>query len=89
MLLITLCFSLYVVLDHIIIGQFLHHIRKKPKRKKRKLSTISLFNTSNFNNYTGCIKKLNKSEFTPRLCKAPHCRQFFIEIGCLGTNNVV
>ena len=50
MLLITLCFSLYVVLDHIIIGQFLHHIRKKPKRKKRKLSTISLFNTSNFNN---------------------------------------
>ena len=39
--------------------------------------------------YTGCIKKkLNKSELAFRLCKAPQCTKFFIDIGCLGTNNV-
>ena len=39
--------------------------------------------------YTGCIKKpLNKSEIAFRLRKAPQCRKFFIEIGCLGTYNV-
>ena len=39
---------------------------------------------------TGCIKKkLNKPEIALRLCKAPQCTKFFIEIGCLGINNVV
>ena len=39
--------------------------------------------------YTGCIKKkLNKPEIALRLCKAPQCTKFFIEIGCLGTYNV-
>ena len=41
-------------------------------------------------NNTGCIKKkLNKPEIAHRLCKAPQCTKFFIEIGCLGTDNVV
>ena len=40
--------------------------------------------------YTGCIKKkLNKPEIAHRFCKAPQYTKFFIEIGCLGTNNVV
>ena len=34
-------------------------------------------------------KKLNKPEIAHRLCKAPQCTKFFIEIGCLGTDNVV
>ena len=34
-------------------------------------------------------KKLNKSEFAPRLYKALQCTKFFIETDCLGTNNVV
>ena len=37
---------------------------------------------------TGCIKKLNKSEIALRLCKAPQCTKFFIEIGCFGFYNV-
>ena len=42
-----------------------------------------------FHQTTGCIKKLNKPEIALRLCKAPQSTTFFIEIGCLGTNNVV
>ena len=38
--------------------------------------------------YTGCIKKLNKSEIVLRLCKAPQCTKFFIEMSCYGTYNV-
>ena len=34
-------------------------------------------------------KKLNKPEFALRLCKAPQCTKFFIEIGLLGTDDVV
>ena len=34
-------------------------------------------------------KKLNKLEIALRICKAPQCTKFFIEIGCLGTDNVV
>ena len=34
-------------------------------------------------------KKLNKPEIAHGLCKAPQCTKFFIEIGCLGTDNVV
>ena len=34
-------------------------------------------------------KKLNKPEIAHWLCKAPQCTKFFIEIGCLGTDNVV
>ena len=34
-------------------------------------------------------KKLNKPEIALRLCKAPQCTKFFIEIGCLGTDDVV
>ena len=34
-------------------------------------------------------KKLNKSEIALRVCKAPQCTKFDIEICCLGTNNVV
>ena len=34
-------------------------------------------------------KKLNKPEIALRLCKAPQCTKFFIEIGCLGTDNAV
>ena len=34
-------------------------------------------------------KKLNKPEIAHRLCKAPQCTKFFIEIGCLGTDDVV
>ena len=34
-------------------------------------------------------KKLNKPEIAHQLCKAPQCTKFFIEIGCLGTDNVV
>ena len=34
-------------------------------------------------------KKLNKPKIAHRLCKAPQCTKFFIEIGCLGTDNVV
>ena len=33
--------------------------------------------------------KLSKSKFALRLCKTPQCTKFFIEIGCLGTDNVV
>ena len=40
------------------------------------------------NAHTGCIK-LNKREIAHRLCKASQCTKFFIEIGCLGTDNVV
>ena len=40
--------------------------------------------------YTGCIKKkLNKPEIALRLCKAPQCTKFFIEIGHLGADNVL
>ena len=39
--------------------------------------------------HTGCIKKLNKPEIALRLCKAPQCTKFLIEIGCLDTDNVV
>ena len=46
-------------------------------------------NASTARAYTGCIKKLNKLEIAFWLCKAPQCTKFFIEIGCLGTNNVV
>ena len=34
-------------------------------------------------------KKLNKPEIALRLCKAPQCTTFFIEIRCLGADNVV
>ena len=34
-------------------------------------------------------KKLNKPEIAHRLCKTSQCTKFFIEIGCLGTDNVV
>ena len=34
-------------------------------------------------------KKLNKPKIAHRLCIAPQCTKFFIEIGCLGTDNVV
>ena len=34
-------------------------------------------------------KKLNKPEIVLRLCIAPQCTKFFIEIGCFGTDNVV
>ena len=34
-------------------------------------------------------KKLNKPEIAHRLCKTLQCTKFFIEIGCLGTDNVV
>ena len=34
-------------------------------------------------------KKLNKPETAHRLCKTSQCTKFFIEIGCLGTDNVV
>ena len=34
-------------------------------------------------------KKLNKPEIAHQLCKAPQCTKFFIEMGCLGTDNVV
>ena len=45
---------------------------------------------SHLSTYTGCIKKkLNKPEIAHRLCKAPQCTKIFIEIGCLGTDNVV
>ena len=40
-------------------------------------------------NYRVYKKKLNKPEIAHRLCKAPKCTKFFIEIGCLGTDNVV
>ena len=33
-------------------------------------------------------KKLNKPEIAHRLCKAPQCTKFFIEIGCLDTDVV-
>ena len=36
----------------------------------------------------GVSEKLNKSEIALRLCKAPQCTKFFIEIGCFGTYNV-
>ena len=40
--------------------------------------------------YTGCIKKkLNKSELALQLCQAREYTKFFVEMGCLGTNNVV
>ena len=32
---------------------------------------------------------MNKSEIALLVCKAPQCTKFFIEIGCLGTKNVV
>ena len=37
----------------------------------------------------GKKKKLNKPEIALRLCKAPQCTKFFIEIRCLGINNVL
>ena len=40
-------------------------------------------------NIQGVSKKLNKSEIALRLCKAPQYTKFFIEIGCLGSDNVV
>ena len=42
-----------------------------------------------FLNYRVYKKKLNKPEIALRLCKAPQCTKFFIEIGCLGTDNAV
>ena len=51
--------------------------------KQTKMKSVSL------HHYTGCIKKMNKSEIALRLCKAPQCTKFFVEIGCLGSNNVV
>ena len=33
-------------------------------------------------------KKLYKPEIALRLCKAQQCTKFFIEIGCLGTDNL-
>ena len=44
---------------------------------------------SNSTQYRVYKKKLNKPEIAHRLCKAPQCTKFFIEIGCLGTDNVV
>ena len=48
-------------------------------------------NTSSFGTllYRVYKKKLNKHEIALRLCKAQQCTKFFIEIGCLGTDNVV
>ena len=53
--------------------------------------TFSALNKQKLVNITtGCIKKkLNKPEIALRLCEAPQCTRFFIEIGCLGTDNVV
>ena len=39
--------------------------------------------------YRAYKKKLNKPKIALRLCKTPQCTKFFIEIGCLGTDNVV
>ena len=44
---------------------------------------------SNSTQYRVYKKKLNKPEIAHRLCEAPQCTKFFIEIGCLGTDNVV
>ena len=41
------------------------------------------------NTIQGVSKKLNKPEIALRLCKAPQCTKFFIDIGCLGTDNAV
>ena len=48
----------------------------------------SIFSIQGYFHYTECIKKLNKSEITLRLCKAPQCTKFLIEIGSLSTYDV-
>ena len=52
------------------------------------LSTVSN-NRPQGRNYRVYKKKLNKPEIALRVCKAPQCTKFFIEIDCLGTDNVV
>ena len=47
------------------------------------------YKSVNRNKYRVYKEKLNKPEIALRLCKAPQCTKFFIEIGCLGSNNVV
>ena len=37
----------------------------------------------------GVSKKLNEPEIAHRLCKTSQCTKFLIEIGCLGTDDVV
>ena len=37
----------------------------------------------------GVSKKLNKTEIAHRLCKTSQCTKSLIEIGCLGTDDVV
>ena len=34
-------------------------------------------------------KKLDKPEIALQHCKAPQCTKFFIDIGCLSTDNAV
>ena len=51
------------------------------------LSLLTVAITSSI--YRVYQKKLNKPEIALRLCKAPQCTKFFIEIGCLGTDNAV
>ena len=44
---------------------------------------------TNYLKYRVYKKKLNKPEIAHRLCKTSQCTKFFVEIGCLGTDNVV
>ena len=66
--------------------------RKNFRGKLLKISRVIRICTK-FGNFGGLYrvykKKLNKPEIAFRLCKAPQCTKFSIEIGCLGTDNAV
>ena len=53
------------------------------------IDALVVFNAWGGGLYRVYQKKLNKPEIAHRLCKAPQSTTFFIEIGCLGTDNVV
>ena len=62
---------------------------KTVMQNANKVYLISFFSMINHAPIQGVSKKLNKPEIALQLCKAPQCTKFFIEIGCLGTDNVV
>ena len=89
-------FSYFVLMITIIsIPSTVLKVRPKPKQCTPRLSLSRFFQTFKlclmiiFTLYRVYQKKLNKPEIALRLCKTPQCTKFFIEIGCLGTDNVV
>ena len=67
-------------------------VKHQPRRPESCIVACGAFCSKNILElilYRVYKKKLNKPEIAHRLCKASLCTKFFIEIGCLGTDNVV